>query len=601
MNLIHIKDNIQKNAEAISSVIGIDVTVTDDKLTRIAGTGKYKDLIGQKVNEKGVFAHCLNTAKTYIVKNPKEDPVCKECANTNCSEFAEIVSPIKTCVEVIGAIGLIAFNKKQRELLLSMENNIVVFLEKIAESLVAQAIEKDRSIQVKILSTQMQEVINITQKSVVITDFDGNIEYYNDKANNLFGIKTNKHTTINELLLDIDTIEMSKLGEEIKGKEFSYEDAKISFRGIVDAKICKLDDSYDRVASVVYVIEELRQAIVSATNMINANIATEFDNIKHNSESMTEVIQLAKKASMTDSTILITGESGTGKELFARALHHDSKRKSESFIAINCSAIPENLFESELFGYEEGAYTGALKGGRPGKFELAHKGTLLLDEIGDMPLNLQPKLLRVLQDGKVMRISGKSYIDVDVRIIASTNSNLEEKVKNKEFREDLYYRLNVIPLHLPPLRERKDDLELLANYFINKFSKKLEKNIYAIDKSAIEIIKSYEWNGNVRELENAIEYAVNMSEKEFIDIDCLPVKIRNKKITQCEILAKESEVILQKIDDLEKRELIKAIKLYGLNGNAVKKICEKLGISKATFYRKIKKYNIISTEIRINE
>jgi len=248
-----------------------------------------------------------------------------------------------------------------------------------------------------------------------------------------------------------------------------------------------------------------------------------------------------------------------------------------------------------------------LKGGHPGKFELAHKGTLLLDEIGDMPLNLQPKLLRVLQDSKVMRICGKGYIDVDVRIIASTNCNLEEKVKNREFREDLYYRLNVIPINIPPLRERTEDIELLANYFVKKFSSKLDKNVEDIALEALNTIKNYQWYGNVRELENAIEYAVNMTDKSYIDIDSLPNKLKNEK-NKDNLVKNNSEELhtcecnsLRTIEELERNELKKAIKLYGLSNNSVNKICEELGISRATFYRKIKKYNLISHEIVINE
>ncbi len=409
-----------------------------------------------------------------------------------------------------------------------------------------------------------------------------------------------KRDNINQILSDNDICKIFTTGKEITNKEFNFEDNKISFRGIINAKVYFSEDNINKIGAVVFIIEELRQIISSARNIISANIVTEFNNIKYISSKMDNVIQLAKKASKADSTVLITGESGTGKELFARALHYDSDRKKEAFIAINYSAIPENLFESELFGYEEGAYTGALKGGHPGKFELAHKGTLLLDEIGDMPLNLQPKLLRVLQDSKVMRIGCKGYTDIDVRIIASTNCNLEEKVRNKEFREDLYYRLNVIPISIPPLRERTEDIELLARFFIHKFANKLNKTVEDIDKGALLLIKNYLWSGNVRELENVIEYAVNMTEKSYIDIECLPYKLKNSKVKINENDALHSD-ILYTIEQLERNEIKKAIKIYGLSNNSVQIICKELGISRATFYRKIKKYNLVSNVILIND
>lgn len=605
MDLLSIKDNVQKTAEAISSVIGVDVTVTDDKLVRIAGTGKYKLSIDEKVNDQGVFAYCLKNSIPYVVRNPKEEKVCKACNNKDCSEYAEIVSPITINTKTYGVIGLIAFDENQKNLLLKKEKNIIDFLDKMASLVASQIIEKKKSNEIKVLISQLQTVINVIEKSVIITDCSGRINYYNNKADNLFNIKLLNHENINEILLDIDVCEIFKSGKEIYNKEFNYEDNITSFRGIINAKIYFSDDNSNNIEAVVFIMEELRQIISSARNIISTNIVTEFKNIKYISNKMDNVISLAKKASQTDSTVLITGESGTGKELFARALHYDSSRKKEAFLAINCSAIPENLFESELFGYEEGAYTGALKGGHPGKFELAHKGTLLLDEIGDMPLNLQPKLLRVLQDSKVMRIGGKGYIDVDVRIIASTNCNLEEKVRNKEFREDLYYRLNVIPINIPPLRERTEDIELLARYFIHKFSCKLNKTVENINSDALSLIKNYQWNGNVRELENAIEYAVNMTDKASIDVDSLPYKFKNTKNKFIENNVKEHNVIehsvLHTIDELERNELKKAIKLYGLANNAVNKICEELGISRATFYRKIKKYNLISNQILIND
>lgn len=597
MDLSCIRENVQQNAEAIASVLGVDVTVTDNNLMRIAGTGKYRNHINEQVNNDGVFAHCLKNNTSYIVRNPKEEIVCKQCSKKDCREFAEIVSPISYNNKIYGLIGLIAFNEKQKKALLCNENNIIDFLNKMASLIVGQIIDKEKSNEIKLLISQLQTVINVIDKSVIITDYEGNINYFNKKADDLFHISSSKDKHIDSILLNIDVYNVYRQKKEIVNKDFTYKNSELYIRGIINSKIY-YSETENKIEAVVFFIDELNQLISSARNIISTNIVTEFDNIKYVSDNMHEVIRLAKKASKTDSTVLITGESGTGKEVFARALHYDSKRKSEPFIAINCSAIPENLFESELFGYEEGAYTGALKGGHPGKFELANKGTLLLDEIGDMPLSLQPKLLRVLQDSKVMRIGSEGYIDIDVRIIASTNSNLEEKVKNKEFREDLYYRLNVIPIVLPPLRERKEDIELLANHFAQKYSTKLNKIIYGFNNAALKLINNFPWFGNVRELENAIEYAVNMTEKTYIESDSLPLKVRNyNKSNYCI----HTDDDIKSINFLEREEIKKAIKKYGLTAEGISTICSKLDISRATFYRKIKKYNIISNQILIND
>lgn len=232
-----------------------------------------------------------------------------------------------------------------------------------------------------------------------------------------------------------------------------------------------------------------------------------FDDIIRSSPKMNRVVEISKEAAQNDSVVLIQGETGTGKELIASAIHNASLRSLESFICVNCSAIPENLLESEFFGHEKGAFTGAIKR-KLGKFELANGGTLFLDEIGDMPLSLQPKILRAIQEMKIQRVGGEEDIDVDIRIVAATNRNLKQMVKRGEFRSDLYYRLNVIPIIIPPLRERKEDLYDLIDHLIRKICRKLGRKIVSFSDEAMEIMYKYDWPGNVRELENIVERAI---------------------------------------------------------------------------------------------
>ncbi|HHP4617930.1 TPA: sigma-54 interaction domain-containing protein, partial [Clostridioides difficile] len=244
-----------------------------------------------------------------------------------------------------------------------------------------------------------------------------------------------------------------------------------------------------------------------------------FDDIKTVSTKMERTKKLGMKIAESDYTILITGESGTGKELMAQSIHNASPRHSQSFIAINCAAMPENLLESELFGYEEGAFTGALKGGKKGLFEQANNGTIFLDEIGDMPIYLQSKLLRVLQENQVMRVGGENVIDIDVRVIAATNKNLLEMIKGDRFRADLYYRINVLPINIPPLRERKEDIEVMLKHFM--------KRKRAISQGVQDIINAYEWPGNIRELKNTAMYINIMSSEDVILINDLPHNLLN--------------------------------------------------------------------------
>ncbi|PMP69077.1 MAG: sigma-54-dependent Fis family transcriptional regulator [Thermodesulfobacterium geofontis] len=308
------------------------------------------------------------------------------------------------------------------------------------------------------------------------------------------------------------------------------------------------------------------------------------------SDKMQEVFKTALKAAKTKATILLIGESGTGKELIAKAIHFESDRSKGPFLAINCAAIPENLLEAELFGYEKGAFTGALVS-KPGKFELANGGTIFLDEIGDLPLSLQAKLLRVIQDKTFERIGGTKSIKVDIRIIAATNKNLEEMIKNGTFREDLYFRLNVIPIYLPPLRERKEDIPLLIDHFLKKFNKEYGKNI-SITKSAMEKLMNYSWPGNVRELENTIERLVILAEGDKITLKDLPFYITQEvDIKTIGINLKNSLPIQLKL--LEKRAIEEALKACNYNQTKAAKL---LGLTKRQINYKIKKYALIKNK-----
>lgn len=303
-----------------------------------------------------------------------------------------------------------------------------------------------------------------------------------------------------------------------------------------------------------------------------------FDKAIGKDPSFIEVIEYAKKISNSDSTILISGESGTGKEIFAQSIHNHGDRREEHFIAINCAAIPNNLIESELFGYEGGAFTGAKPEGSPGKFELADKGTIFLDEIGEMPFELQSRLLRVIEEGVVRRVGGSSEKSVDVRIIAASNKDLYEEMKASNFRKDLYYRLNVLPLKLPALRERPEDIMVLFNYFMKRKAKKLNKKEVVVDESYIKKLEQYDWPGNIRELENIVELIINT--------ETVPSFIRNQIFEE-----KVEEKIYKNytLKEMEEKH-IKYVLTKHL-GN-ISSSAKELGISRNTLYRKIEAYNI---------
>ena len=318
----------------------------------------------------------------------------------------------------------------------------------------------------------------------------------------------------------------------------------------------------------------------------------QFENIVGQSGVMQELFRAVEKVVDSEVTVFIQGESGTGKELFARAIHNRCKaRHAKPFVAVNCTALPESLLESELFGHEKGAFTGAASK-RIGKFEMADGGSVFLDEIGDMSLSTQAKILRVLQEREFERVGGNSLVKVNIRLISATNKNLDEEVRKGTFREDLFYRISVFPIKLPPLRDRRADIPLLAAHFIDRYSKREKKSVESIHHEALNILMSYHWPGNVRELENAIERAVVIVSSKKIDVEDLPphiVTIGKERIADPASIADPVETLPKWIEKLEIEVLRKT--LLEFEGN-ITRAAKKLGIGRATIYRKAKKYNL---------
>lgn len=308
---------------------------------------------------------------------------------------------------------------------------------------------------------------------------------------------------------------------------------------------------------------------------------------------MQEVFRVIAKVAPTSSTVMIYGESGTGKELVAQEIHRHSPRAKKSFVKINCAAIPANLIESELFGHERGAFTGAVSS-KPGRFELAHEGTLLLDEVAEMPLEMQVKLLRVLQEQEFTRVGGLHPIRVDVRIVTATNKDLEAEVKAGRFREDLFYRLNVVPVRLPPLRERREDVEALVRIFIQEFSKKLKVRISSIEPACLEALKQHAWPGNIRQLENVIERMVLMADSEVLRVSDLPVELRPEPVSlgvagEGSGESSFKETVRLRTQAVERELIEKALEELGGN---VTRTAEKLGISRKGLQLKMKELGV---------
>jgi transcriptional regulator of acetoin/glycerol metabolism len=418
---------------------------------------------------------------------------------------------------------------------------------------------------------------------IMIIDNNLNVLRINNKLPDMFHMSKS----------DIFKIDIRKILDETTIREDIFvSKRKINFPDITltvaKKKIeCSLNISpiivEDDVTGAVMLMREAKQVRKEVSKLAGFKANYTFDSIITKDERMEQLINTAKKISKANCSVLIEGESGTGKELYAQSIHNESNRKNCPFVAINCSAIPKELVESELFGYESGSFTGAAKGGRPGKFELAHGGTIFLDEIGEIPMEIQPKLLRVLDNGKITRIGGSLERDLDVRIISATNRNLLEEVTKGSFRQDLYFRLNVINLRIPPLRNRPDDIVELAKYFLRVLNEENCGTCKRFNKKFEKMLIEHEWMGNVRELKNIIQRAYYMTDKECISTVQFPnISVDDRKK---EISAKPFTTMKEAEKDIIKKALAS-------NKGNVLKASKELKISKATIYRKIKSYDI---------
>ncbi|MGB0524112.1 MAG: sigma 54-interacting transcriptional regulator [Flammeovirgaceae bacterium] len=360
------------------------------------------------------------------------------------------------------------------------------------------------------------------------------------------------------------------------------EDGAVILEGFI-ADITDRKKAEENLETALAEVKKLKEKVEEENLMLRQEIkiAQKFDTIVTQSTKLKKVLKQVEQVAISDATVLILGETGTGKELLAKAVHHHSKREKKSFVKVNCAALPANLIESELFGHEKGAFTGAISQ-KVGRFELAHKGSIFLDEIGELPLELQAKLLRVLQEGELERLGSTKTLKVDVRVIAATNRDLQKEVEKGNFRADLYYRLNVFPLNLPPLRERQEDIPLLVEYFVNKYAPKIGKTIKTIPKKQLQKLETYPWPGNIRELENIIERSVIISTGNKLEVgDWL-------NINAAPIGGEKMETL----EDNEKKHILKALKMTSWRVSGEKGAAKLLDINDRTLQSRIKKLGI---------
>lgn len=537
-------------------------------------------VIGAFMNEENVGTNAMGTAirENMPIQISAKEHFIKAFQNLTCS-----AAPIHDNKgNIIGTLNLTGSCSKVHPHTLGLAVAAVKSIENDLN-------KKNAENQLLQSYSYMNTIMDAIYSAIIAIDINGKIDRINKFACKI--LKTTEEELKGRYIYNIINCWNDVINTFEEGKFF--EDRETDF--LINGRMIRYNLSAHairdggKVIGVVLVVKELQKVINLINKYTGMRARYTFSDIVTVNSEMKKIIEIGKSICDSPSTVLIQGESGTGKEIIAQAIHNESSRRDYGFVAINCGALSKNLIESELFGYDDGAFTGAKKGGNPGKFELANGGTLFLDEIGEMPLEMQVNLLRVIQEGSVTRIGGKRYIPVDVRIIAATNRDLKKEVEMGNFREDLYYRLSVIPIKLPPLRERTEDIPYLIKYFLKSKCEKLSKPLVTIDEDTMIELINYSWPGNIRELENYTEKIVNINSKlqamndEFNKVEYIHINSTNKK---------EDILSLNEICSLEEmeRKMIKAcIEKY--NGN-ISKISKILGISRNTLYVKMKKYNI---------
>ncbi|HFV4065018.1 TPA: sigma 54-interacting transcriptional regulator [Escherichia coli] len=583
--LMQIQPTIQRFARMLASVLQLEVEIVDENLCRVAGTGAYGKFLGRQLSGNSrLLRHVLETKTEKVVTQSRFDPLCEGCdSKENCREKAFLGTPVILQDRCVGVISLIAVTHEQQEHISDNLREFSDYVRHISTIIVSKLLEDQGP--GDNISKIFATMIDNMDQGVLVVDDENRVQFVNQTALKTLGVVQN-----------------NIIGKPIRFRPLTFES---NFTHGHMQHIVSWDDKSELIIGQLHNIQG-RQLFLMAfhqshTSFSVANAPDEphIEQLVGECRVMRQLKRLISRIAPSPSSVMVVGESGTGKEVVARAIHKLSGRRNKPFIAINCAAIPEQLLESELFGYVKGAFTGASANGKTGLIQAANTGTLFLDEIGDMPLMLQAKLLRAIEAREILPIGASSPIQVDIRIISATNQNLAQFIAEGKFREDLFYRLNVIPITLPPLRERQEDIELLVHYFLHLHTRRLGSVYPGIAPDVVEILRKHRWPGNLRELSNLMEYLVNVVPSgEVIDSTLLPPNLLNNGTTEQSDVTEVSEAHLAlddaggtALEEMEKQMIREALSRH----NSKKEVADELGIGIATLYRKIKKYELLNT------
>lgn len=518
-----------------------------------------------------------NAIGMAIIGNKPFQIVGPEHYNINHHSWTCSAAPIHdTDGKVLGVLNLSGHHSLMHKHTLGMVISLVQAIEREFH-----VREKNRSL--RLANEHLKAVIDSISDGVIAIDRNGTITTTNSKLKKILHINKPRLSGTNAADIfgdNVPLLEVLHSGQDYFDREDFITIGSRKFYYISTAR--PIRNEQDQVVGVVGVFREKKEMHSMINRMIGAKATFTFDDIIGRSPQLERAVNMAGTVAETDTRVILEGESGTGKELFAQAIHNASRRSCGPFVAVNCGAIPRELIESELFGYSDGAFTGARKGGKPGKFELADGGTLFLDEVSSMPLDMQAKLLRVLQQNEITRVGGIETIPVNVRVISASNQSLEQLADEGHFRNDLFYRLGVVVIKIPPLRERTDDIPVLFTHLLQKICQKIGDRVNGFEDSLLPVLCSYEWPGNVRELENYIERAVVLARDCTLTAEHFP-----KKVFQGETKLQSYE--LKSLAKLEKENIERALEIF--RGN-ISKASRNLGITRNTLYNKMRDYNI---------
>jgi transcriptional regulator with PAS, ATPase and Fis domain len=580
MFLKEIQPVVQQIVVAISSALKVEVEIADHQLFRIAGTGVFKSAIWKDMrNEDYVYRQCLETRKPVVIERPGFDPICRPCMHYNhCKELGELCCPILLEGKALGVIGLVAFTEEQKQRLFSDVKANLDFLFKMAELIATKIKQSELHEQHMIVERKLYTLIHYIDNGVVVINHEGVCEFLNPAAEKLLHLQPGQLPCKELIVQIVDSFGGDKPKSRPKPEEklitVKNGDKYIQLFAAYHPSL--LNDSNQDAIIVLMDPERMANAALRFTEHSQKG----FESIIGNHPAIRNLKELMRKVANSRSPILIRGESGTGKEFIAQNIHQYSERKDHPFLTLNCAVLPEAVLERQLFGCET----------KPGKLAAANKGTLFLDEITFLPTSIQFKLLNILEEKMIWSNAEQDPIPLDVRIIAATDKNLEEMVRKGLFRQDLFYKLNVIPLHVHPLRERKEDILLLAGHFLQQHSQTNRKCITMFSEEVKKIFGSYHWPGNIRELSNVIEYAVNFANGKMIGKEHLPEHIRSMETAD---LAGGSSPDLQyDLKTIEKHTIQRVLAAVTEQGEPKEKAAEWLGISRATLFRKLQQYNL---------